>query len=820
MTRGLQIGGMLVALGLTTTGTAILAGRQGTESAAPAAPIAQAASPRARTASATGDRPAEAGKIEIRAVADATGQPIEGAAVKWQLRINNGRYRTTRNSTDRDGRAALDWPAGATVNGLDVTASKPGFVPYSIRWDDRHRPLQLPAAKEIRCIPGAPIGGVIKDEAGAPVARARITVTAPPNESEASNYGFTLAETTTDAQGRWRFDDGPADLRGVRFQVQASHYLNSSDQASRKLDSVTVLHRGYTVRGRVLDAQGRPIAGASVRGGSMGYDRGESKTDVRGEFVLENFAPGASEVTVRAAGFAPDLRAVHAEDQPTLEFRLGPGHTLRGKVVDRDGHPVAGMTIAADTWRGHRSLDIRFDAGPDGRFEIHDAPGDEVLYSAFKDGYMSRRNVPMTTDGKESILTVDPVLVISGKVNDAETGRPLPKFRVVRGLVFQNSPKVAWMPQDASEFTGGSYSIRHSEPYAGYAVRVEAPGYKPAESRVVRPGEANPTFDFAMTRAAAADLLTGLVYRPDGRPAADVEVALATPEHPLIFENEQFRFGRGNGMSFARTDPVGRFTFERPAGAYLLAAAGDDGYAEARPEELARSGRLTLKPWGKVKGRARIGRNPAADQPIAFQLRDACPAGPGGVNTFYQISTRTDADGNFVFDRVIPGVAEVSRIVVTEFGNGMSQHMGCWQEPVNIAPGQTVLVHIGGRGRPVVGRIVVQPAPGVRPVDWRQNRPATIEKVQGFNPLGGLFGPDLHRFDRFASPLDKDGRFRIDDVPPGRYELTVTIDVPMNPNRPAMGRELGQVKAPVNVPNGSDDVPVDLGEIRAEVRGR
>ena len=77
--------------------------------------------------------PAANGRLEIRAVADATGRPIEGAAVEWQLRINNGRFKTTKNSTDRDGRAVLEWPEGATVNGLNMTARKAGFVPYSIR---------------------------------------------------------------------------------------------------------------------------------------------------------------------------------------------------------------------------------------------------------------------------------------------------------------------------------------------------------------------------------------------------------------------------------------------------------------------------------------------------------------------------------------------------------------------------------------------------------------------------------------------------------------------------------------------------------------
>jgi hypothetical protein len=180
---------------------------------------------------------------------------------------------------------------------------------------------------------------------------------------------------------------------------------------------------------------------------------------------------------------------------------------------------------------------------------------------------------------------------------------------------------------------------------------------------------------------------------------------------------------------------------------------------------------------------------------------------------------RTDAQGRFVFDRVIPGPSEVSRVVITEFGNGSQQHMGCWQEPVEVGPGQTVKVKIGGKGRAVIGRVVLKAAPGDH-VDWRQNRPATIEKARGFNPLARLFGADPRQNDRFAASLDKDGRFRVDDVPPGRYELTVTIDPLATQGRPGLFAELGRVKVPVAVPEGDDDAPVDLGEIAAEVKGR
>lgn len=763
--------------------------------------------------------PTADGRLEIQAVDATTGKPLDGAAVVWQLRINNGRYQRKTNSTDLDGRAVLEWPKGATVNGLTVTARKTGFVPYVIRWDDNTHPLRFPSVKVLRFVPGITIGGVVNDEAGKPVVAARIKVNGPPTESEESYYSTDLAEALTDALGRWRVNVVPSDLNLVSVNVQAPGFTSVGVRASRDLGAMIILKRGFTIKGRVIGPQSQPVVGATIRGGDKWRQEPKpTKTDALGAFVLENCPPGASLVTVQSESFAPDLQEIHPEDQPTLEFRLVPGHTLRGKVVDKQGKPVAGVMVAADGWRNHQSLDFRVDTDKNGRFVWQGAPDDVVLYSIGKAGYMSRRNFALTHSDAEQVVTLDPELVISGHVTDAATKRPIPTFRVMRGLVFSNNPRVLWRAEEAAEFTDGRYTVKHSETYTGYAVRIEAAGYKPAESRVFEANEGATSFDVSLSHAEASDLLTGVVLRPDGRPANGAEVALATFDHPLFFETEHRQFSRRNGMSFAKTDADGRFSFDHPKRPYLLAASSDDGYAEATPKKFANSGRLALEPWGKIKGEARIGRQPATHQVITFYRRDYQPA-PGEVYAFYNVETQTDAEGRFVFDRVIPGASEVARVVVTELGNGSQQHMACWQEPVDVAPGQTVQVRIGGKGRPVVGRVTLQAPPYVR-VDWRQNRPATIEKARGFNPLQGLFGPDLHQNDRFAANLDKDGRFRVEDVPPGHYELTVTVDAPPVRDQPGPAKELGRVKVNVDVPKGNDGKPVDLGQIVAHIAGQ
>jgi hypothetical protein len=71
----------------------------------------------------------------------------------------------------------------------------------------------------------------------------------------------------------------------------------------------------------------------------------------------------------------------------------------------------------------------------------------------------------------------------------------------------------------------------------------------------------------------------------------------------------------------------------------------------------------------------------------------------------------------------------------------------------------------------------------------------------------------------FAGSLEKDGRFRVDDVPPGNYELTVLINGPPNIKEAALGKQLARVVMPVIIPVGEEVGPIDLGEIVAEIKG-
>ena len=336
-------------------------------------------------------------------------------------------------------------------------------------------------------------------------------------------------------------------------------------------------------------------------------------------------------------------------------------------------------------------------------------------------------------------------------------------------------------------------------------VRIEAPGYQPADSRAFRSTEGSQTFDFALRRGK--EQVSGVVLLPDGKPAAGVEVVLDT--RTLGFLMQPGRFDRNANVSRVTTGPDGRFAFTRPDDPFLLIAMGDAGYADASPEEIAKSGKLVLRPWGKIEGEVRIGRQPAPDQQVEFQ---PAPFERGGRSYVFTngYTTLTDQQGRFAFDRVVPGPG-IARRYVTNTAAPLGLPAWGWQEPVEVKPNQTARVRIGGKGRPVFGRVVIDGTPEA-PVDWTKNQPVVIQLPvdELKDPLGGR---------RFASHIDKDGRFRIEDVPPGNYVLEVTVDAASYPPSWAR-RPIGQAKMPVTVPEapaGRPDDPLDLGTITAKL---
>lgn len=142
--------------------------------------------------------------------------------------------------------------------------------------------------------------------------------------------------------------------------------------------------QGAIIAGRLVDAEGRGIAGAKItgglgdfgfvefefEGGPRGPTRPEATSDAEGRFELAGLSPGSARVNASASGYAP-LRKTGVGVPKSGKVDLGEltmdlGVVLEGRVVDSRGVGVAGAQIR----RGNDDGMFYFDAGLDGSTRV------------------------------------------------------------------------------------------------------------------------------------------------------------------------------------------------------------------------------------------------------------------------------------------------------------------------------------------------------------------------------------------------------------------------------------------------------------------
>lgn len=226
-----------------------------------------------------------------------------------------------------------------------------------------------------------------------------------------------------------------------------------TEQASAKAASLTL-------RGICHDESGRPLSGVRVKLYHELRPLAEATSDRDGQFLFEEVSPPASErphairiaVSAQLSGRASQVTYVSdgKEDKP-IKFYLSPAKTLRGRVTDDSGKPVAGALVftggchsgpIAAPWPGIHSattdrngnyaihdlaaLDFRPIKQPDGSAFMIDGCFAHVQHPGFATARPKYRELPATVD-----VRLEPASQIEGRVFDQVTGKPAAQMRVL-----------------------------------------------------------------------------------------------------------------------------------------------------------------------------------------------------------------------------------------------------------------------------------------------------------------------------------------------------------------------------------------------------
>ena len=109
------------------------------------------------------------------------------------------------------------------------------------------------------------------------------------------------------------------------------------------------------------------------------------------------------ELAVQADGLAPQWRTLElASATNYVDFKLAPGRTIYGRVVDETGAAISNAVVRTD-FDFEKQIERKFEftthSDQDGEFEWHSAPAEEICYWFEAGGYDPIRGMRLLANG-------------------------------------------------------------------------------------------------------------------------------------------------------------------------------------------------------------------------------------------------------------------------------------------------------------------------------------------------------------------------------------------------------------------------------------
>lgn len=659
-------------------------------------------------------------------------------------------------ATNAAGRFALTVPSPGIWR-VEVKAE--GFVPMRLFPLPVVAPVELPPVSLVKDA-GARIQVI--DGSGAAVAGAWVAADSGTRSawSRWTVDGWTVAYRLGRSDGTGTVILPRMEGESLVVTARRPGSLASSQGRGEGTARLVLQAKGGTREVEVQGDQGEPLEGVVVVAGEPALPLG--RTDAKGRLTVH----GIGKERVFLHLFARDgqrrrepLPAGAPAGTGALRFVLSAPAWIDGRVVDAASRkPLAGALV----WAGH-DPGLSATAGADGRYRIVAPPDDRFWVQAEAGGFLPENRWVSAAEaraGKGPLLALPSAVEVEGRVVD-EAGAPLAGVQV-EAVAASRPPTQAFHPDRAESrsTTGadGRFRLAALHPEGSFAVTAVQRGFLPARKLLgglqLPDGRAPVRLVLLRSRSAF-----GRVVDRQDRPLPEVEVKLS-PGGPAA--------GGGEAVT-ARTDGEGKFMVAEIPALELDLEARKEGFGPRTvrgvevppgrgPVDL---GTLVLTPGAVVAGavRDRGGRPVAGASVWLEEDRGGAPPGLRRVLRGEPAAT-TGEDGRFRVADLEPG----RRIHLAARKEGFVPAMvrgveAPTREPVSLVldPASRVSgLVVTGEGQPVAG--------------------AQVE-LAGAEPPPGVAGvPRRSSDDSRSAVTEADGRFTLDEVAPGAFEVRATAE--------------------------------------------
>jgi len=559
------------------------------------------------------------------------------------------------------------------------------------------------------------------------------------------------------------------------------------------------LPKAVALAGRVVDERGGPVVGATVTLWPGGERRAQDATPARGvpqvtttkgdgSFRFEAAAAEANRLRIEAPAFATLERQPVRAGALARPVTLALGQALRGTVTLADRRtPAKGALVR---FEGRTQTTRWVETRPDGGFLLDGAPREPGALVADA-GERGRASAVLAASSSEPVaIALAPTATLSGRVVEADTGKPLAGIRLVA-----RSEGAALLTRSLAD---GRYSIRGLGPRR-YRLSAEDDRFVPWTRSVSVVAGQSEAQDVPLARAAT---LAGRVVNEEGAPIEGVRVRVSRGGENVVrafirsLEGEQavVRTARDGSFRATRLAPGDNLRLDLRHDDYEERAIGGISLAPgATRSGLSVVMRRGLAVRGVVKDED--GR-PVAGCEVTLSSSRTIRGGRGGmqmqlIGPGNQVRRETEADGRFEFRGLKAGGYTVSA--------RRSGFARATVDPVNVTEARAAepLELVLRPGATITG--VLRDKTGNGASGWFVSARAA---GQGAGPA---LGPGANRSE---APTGADGVFLLEGLTAGEtYELQLMGPAGLGPRRagvvaPAEGVELtvngtGQVRGRV-----------------------